>query len=234
MTSPFDSIESALQAFESGSPVIVVDTDPGRACGAFVMAARHVTAEALQFYLEQGRGYLTIPVDQAICLKFGLRPLEGTRSDGWRYTISFNLACDEDDSGEGPASAADERGLPRPAGHGASRRTTGQSTTDRARAIRALIDPRTSPTQICTPGFVHPVLTTVDGVLSAPSFASAATDFCHLTGLEPAAVTTHILTSDGELARLEDLFRLASQHSLKIVSLEGLVAHRRHESCSPT
>jgi 3,4-dihydroxy 2-butanone 4-phosphate synthase/GTP cyclohydrolase II len=104
--------------------------------------------------------------------------------------------------------------------------TTGQSTSDRATAIRAIVDPATSPADLRTPGFVQPALTTSAGVLECSTFASAATDLARLAGLAPAGVTIHILREDGELARLEDLFQLAASHQLKIVSLEGLAAHR--------
>jgi 3,4-dihydroxy-2-butanone 4-phosphate synthase len=202
MSTPFDSIESATAAMRNGSPVIVVDTDPNRACGALVLAAQHVTADLLRFFLREGRGYLSIPIDQSICLKFGLRPLEGTRPDGTTYTMSYNLV---------------DRG---------SMGTTGQSTHDRALAIRAIVDPNTSPSQLRTPGFIHPVLTTREGVLDHATFPAAATDLCRLAELEPAAVTIHILGDDGELARLEALFDLAANRELKIVSLQRLVAYR--------
>lgn len=215
MSTPFDSVESATEAIRNGSPVIVVDTDPNRACGAFVAAARHVTPELLRFFLREGRGYLSIPIDQAICLKFGLRPLEGTRPDGMTYTMSYNLVNQ-------PVADGEHTG-----GESTSRSSTGQSTSDRARAIRAIVDPATSPAQLRTPGFVHPVLTTRDGVLKQPTFPSAATDLCHLAEFEPAAMTIHILGKDGELARMEDLFSRAAQHQIKIISLEGLISYQR-------
>jgi 3,4-dihydroxy 2-butanone 4-phosphate synthase/GTP cyclohydrolase II len=200
MSTPFDSPESAIESIRDGETVIVVDTNPSHACGAFVVAASHVTAEILSFFLNEGRGFLSVPVDQSICLKFGLRPLENTRSDGLCYTLSYNLA----DEGS----------------------TTGQSTSDRSKAIRAIVDPSTSPSELRTPGFIQPALTTSSGVLESQTFASAATDLSRLAGLAPAGVIIHILREDGELARLEDLFKLAASHELKIVSLEGLVAHR--------
>lgn len=200
MSNPFDSPELAIESIRDGAAVIVVDTNPNQSCGAFVVAANHVTAEVLSFFLNEGRGFLSVPVDQSICLKFGLRPLENTRSDGLCYTLSYNLSVDGS--------------------------TTGQSTSDRATAIRAIVDPATSPADLRTPGFVQPALTTSAGVLACSTFASAATDLARLAGLAPAGVTIHILREDGELARLEDLFQLAASHQLKIVSLEGLAAHR--------
>ena len=195
MSTPFDSVESATEAIRQGCAIIVVDTDPNRACGAFAVAARHVTAELLQFFLREGRGYLSIPIDQAICLKFGLRPLEGDRPDGLTYTMSFNLARQPATGPSTTEQSTTEQSTTEQSTTEQS--TTGQSTADRARAIRAIVDPATSPAQLRTPGFIHPVLTTEDGVLTKPTFPSAATDLCRLADLDPAAVTIHILGEDG-------------------------------------
>jgi 3,4-dihydroxy 2-butanone 4-phosphate synthase/GTP cyclohydrolase II len=197
MTTPFDSIDSAIEAIRDGQAVIVVDTNPNRSCGALVASARHMTPQLLRYFLRKGRGFLSVPLDQSLCLKYGLRPLEGTRADGLTYTMSYNLAA-----------------------------SPTQAIPDRARAISAIVDPTTLASSLSTPGFLHPVLTTADGTLEFPTFANATTDLCRLAGEPAAGATIHILRDDGELARIEDLFTMSANDGLRIVSLESLISFR--------
>ena len=54
----------------------------------------------------------------------------------------------------------------------------------------------------------------------------AAVDLARLAGMKPAGLLVEILKEDGEMARLPDLFKIAEQHQLKIISIEDLIAYR--------
>jgi 3,4-dihydroxy 2-butanone 4-phosphate synthase / GTP cyclohydrolase II len=52
-----------------------------------------------------------------------------------------------------------------------------------------------------------------------------------LAGLKPGGVLVEIMNADGSMARLPELFRIADQFDLKIISIEKLIAYRlQHES----
>ena len=59
----------------------------------------------------------------------------------------------------------------------------------------------------------------------------AAIDLPRLAGLKPAGVIVEIMNEDGTMARVPDLIKVASKFSLKIISIEDLVAYRmEHDS----
>lgn len=57
----------------------------------------------------------------------------------------------------------------------------------------------------------------------------AAVDLARLAGLYPAGVICEILASDGTMARLPELRRLAKKHNLKIITIADLIKFRRQK-----
>ena len=109
--------------------------------------------------------------------------------------------------------------------------TTGISASDRAKTIKALIDPETRPYDLSRPGHVFPLKAKEGGVLRRTGHTEAAIDFARLAGFEPAGVIVEIMNEDGTMARLPQLIKVAEKFDLKIVSIEDLVAYRmQHDS----
>jgi 3,4-dihydroxy 2-butanone 4-phosphate synthase/GTP cyclohydrolase II len=65
-------------------------------------------------------------------------------------------------------------------------------------------------------------------VLNRAGHTEAATDLAMLAGMEPAGVLVEILNADGSMARRAQLEAFASEHGLKIGSIEDLIRHRLH------
>ncbi len=113
-------------------------------------------------------------------------------------------------------------------GHGV---TTGISAADRAKTIKALIDPTTKPHDLSRPGHIFPLRAKEGGVLRRTGHTEAAIDFARLAGLPAAGVIVEIMNEDGTMARLPQLLKIAKKFDLKIVSIEDLVAYRmQHDS----
>ena len=109
--------------------------------------------------------------------------------------------------------------------------TTGISASDRAATIRALIDKKTKANQFSKPGHVFPLVAKSGGVLRRTGHTEAAIDLPRLAGLKPAGVIVEIMNKDGTMARVPDLIKVAKKFSLKIISIEDLVAYRmEHDS----
>ena len=102
--------------------------------------------------------------------------------------------------------------------------TTGISAADRARTIRAIIDPETEPGDLSRPGHVFPLRYREGGVLKRAGHTEAAVDLARLAGLFPAGVLCETVNEDGTMARLPDLERFARAHELKIISIADLIA----------
>ncbi|MBK5285045.1 MAG: GTP cyclohydrolase II, partial [Bacteroidia bacterium] len=108
-------------------------------------------------------------------------------------------------------------------GHGT---TTGISAADRAKTIRALVNPATQPNELGKPGHIFPLRATNGGVLRRAGHTEAAVDLARFAGFHPAGVLVEIMNTDGTMARLPDLEKIAQQFNLKIISIEDLIAYR--------
>ncbi len=201
-----DTIEEAIEAIRQGQLVIVVDDEERENEGDFITAARNVTPEIVNFMAKYGRGLICVALTEERCEELRLDPMvpESTALHETSFTVSVDLK-----------------------GHGV---TTGISAEDRAKTIRALIDPKTRPEDLARPGHIFPLRAKKGGVLRRAGHTEAAVDLARLAGFEPAGVLVEIMNDDGSMARLPELRRLAQRFGLKIISINDLIAYRmRHE-----
>jgi 3,4-dihydroxy 2-butanone 4-phosphate synthase / GTP cyclohydrolase II len=104
--------------------------------------------------------------------------------------------------------------------------TTGISAADRARTIRAVVDPTSVPTDFHRPGHIFPLRYHDGGVLVRPGHTEAAIDLARMAGLSPAGVLCELVADDGSMMRGEALTAFATEHGLAMIAIDDLVAHR--------
>lgn len=202
----FDTIESAIEAIKRGEMIIVVDDEDRENEGDFVMAAELVTSEAVNKMATHGRGLICAPITRQRAYELNLDPMvrENTESMETAFTVSVDLR-------EGT--------------------TTGISASDRAKTIKALIDPKTKPNDFRRPGHIFPLIAVEGGVLRRAGHTEASVDLARLAGLQPAGVICEIMNDDGTMARVPDLVKVAKKLDLKIITIKDLIAYRmEHES----
>ena len=202
-----DTIESAIKSIKKGEIIIVVDDHDRENEGDFVAAAEMITSEKINFMATHGRGLICTPLSEKRCKELKLERMVDNSTDplDTAFTISVDLKAE---------------GI-----------TTGISTTDRAKTIKALINPKSKSFQFLKPGHVFPLIAKEGGVLRRTGHTEAAIDFARLAGMKPAGVIVEIMNNDGTMARLPDLKKIAKKFSLKIVTIEDLVAYRmQHDS----
>jgi 3,4-dihydroxy 2-butanone 4-phosphate synthase / GTP cyclohydrolase II len=197
-----DSIESAIQDIKAGRIVIVVDDEERENEGDFIVAARHVSPEVINFMSKYGRGLICVPLLEERCQELGLELMvnNNTALHETAFTVSVDLL-----------------------GHGC---TTGISAHDRAKTVQALIDPATKPEDLGRPGHIFPLVAKKGGVLRRAGHTEAAIDLPRLAGLEPAGVLVEILNEDGTMARLSELKEIAKKFDFKIISIKDLIEYR--------
>lgn len=206
-SSTLDSIASAIDDIRAGKMVIVVDDENRENEGDLVAAAECVTPEMINFMAMEGRGLICVPLLEDRCKALDLTPMvqRNTELHQTAFTVSVDLL-----------------------GHGV---TTGISATDRAKTIKALVDPNTKANDLARPGHIFPLQAKPGGVLRRTGHTEAAIDLARLAGLQPAGVIVEIMNPDGSMARLPQLREIAQKHQLKLISIEDLVAYRmQHES----
>ncbi len=198
----FVSIEEAIRRYARGDLIVLVDDENRENEGDLVMAAEHVTPEAINFMVTHGRGLVCVPVTEERARKLLLAPMctENTAVHGTHFTVSVD------------------------ARYGIS---TGISAFDRARTIRLLIEEDTRPDDLARPGHIFPLIARDGGVLRRAGHTEASIDLARLAGQKPAAVLCEILNEDGTMARLPQLEVFAKEHGLAIASIADLIAHRK-------
>jgi 3,4-dihydroxy 2-butanone 4-phosphate synthase / GTP cyclohydrolase II len=204
-TSKLASIEEAIADIKAGKFVIVVDDESRENEGDLIMAAEKVTPEAINFMAVNARGLICAPMtgERLDELKIPLMVSENTSAHTTAFTISVE------------------------AKHGV---TTGISAKDRARTIKVLIEPKSTPEDIARPGHIFPLRARDGGVLVRAGHTETTVDLARLAGLYPAGVCCEIMNEDGSMARLPQLETLAKKLKLKIVSVADLIEYRRrHE-----
>ena len=202
MNKALNTIEEAIEDIREGKVIIVVDDEDRENEGDFICAAETVTPEIVNFMLKYGRGLVCVPLSEQRCQELELDMMVGhnTSLHGTPFTISVDLI-----------------------GHGC---TTGISTSDRAKTIRALVNPDTRPEDLARPGHISPLKARNKGVLRRPGHTEAVVDLTRLAGLQPGGVLIEILNDDGTMARLPQLLELARKFHLKIISIADLIKHR--------
>jgi 3,4-dihydroxy 2-butanone 4-phosphate synthase/GTP cyclohydrolase II len=108
-------------------------------------------------------------------------------------------------------------------GHGC---TTGISASDRAKTIKALVDPNTKPEDLGRPGHIFPLKAREKGVLRRAGHTEAVVDLTRMAGLQPGGVLVEIMNEDGTMARLPQLLEIAKKFDLKIITIQDLIAYR--------
>ncbi len=202
-----NTIEEAIEDIKAGKMIIVVDDESRENEGDFVAAAEMVTPEMINFMATNGRGLICAPLTETRCEELDLELMVGKNTvlHNTQFTVSVDLI-----------------------GHGC---TTGISTHDRAKTVKALTMRETKAADLGRPGHIFPLRAKEGGVLRRTGHTEAAIDLARLAGLQPAGLLVEILNEDGTMARLPQLMKVAKKYNLKIVSIEDLVAYRmNHDS----
>ena len=197
-----DSIESAIEDIKKGKLIIVVDDEDRENEGDFIGAAEAVTPEMINFMSIHGRGLICAPLIEERCNELQLPPMvaDNTSLHETAFTVSVDLL-----------------------GQGC---TTGISAHDRAKTVKALVDPATKPEELGRPGHIFPLRAKKGGVLRRIGHTEATTDMAQLAGFSPAGVLVEIMNEDGSMARLPQLEIIAKKFDLKLISIKDLIEYR--------
>jgi len=206
MPNTLASTEEIIADLRAGKMVVLVDEEDRENEGDLVLAADHVTADAVNFMAKHGRGLICLTLTRERCQQLNL-PLmvrDNGTSMGTNFTVSIEAA---------------------------SGVTTGISAADRALTIKTAVAPNAKPSDLVQPGHIFPLMAQPGGVLIRSGHTEAGCDLAAMAGCSPTSVICEIMKDDGSMARLPDLLVFAKEHQLKIGSIADLIKYRsQHES----
>ncbi len=198
---PISPIPELVAELAAGRMVILVDDANRENEGDLVLAADHVTPEAINFMARFGRGLVCLTLTRERCEHLALTamtPRNGTRH-GTAFTISIEAAT----------------GV-----------TTGISAADRARTVQAAVARDALASDLVQPGHIFPLQAQDGGVLMRAGHTEAGCDLAAMAGLSATSVICEIMKDDGTMARLDDLRAFAREHHLKIGTIADLIHFR--------
>jgi len=196
-----NSTQEIIDDIKQGKMVILMDDEDRENEGDLIMAAEHVTPEAINFMVTHARGLVCLPMTRQRCLKLKL-PLMVDNNNA-QFSTNFTVSIE---ASEGV--------------------TTGISAADRARTVLAAVHPNAEARDIVQPGHIFPLIAKEGGVLNRAGHTEAGVDLARLAGCEPASVIVEILNEDGSMARRPDLEVFAKKHNMKIGTIADLIEYR--------
>jgi len=198
---PISPVQDIVAELAAGRMVILVDEEDRENEGDLVLAADHVSPEAINFMARFGRGLVCLTLRRELCERLHLPPMvahNGTKL-GTAFTVSIEAA-------EGVS--------------------TGISAADRAHTVATAVAPHAKASDLVQPGHIFPLQAVDGGVLMRAGHTEAGCDLAQLAGCTPAAVICEIMKDDGTMARLPDLQLFAAEHGLKVGTIADLITYR--------
>jgi 3,4-dihydroxy 2-butanone 4-phosphate synthase/GTP cyclohydrolase II len=185
--------------------VIVMDDEGRENEGDVLIAAQFINPDAINFMAKEARGLICVPMQDSRLNVLDLHPMkEDLNSKHQRCNTAWTVSVD--------------------AAYGV---TTGISAADRAKTVNVLIDPKSAPGDLVTPGHLFPLRARRGGVLVRAGHTEASVDLMLLAGLYPAGVICEIMNDDGTMARTQDLIKFSQKHKIKICTIDSLIEYRR-------
>jgi len=198
----FATVAEAIADIKAGRMVVVVDSPDRENEGDLVIAADHVTPDAINFMAKHARGLICLALEETRCDELGLYPMTSHNEAPLRTAFTVSVEA--------------RTGV-----------STGISAADRAHTIKVAIDPGTKAGDLVQPGHVFPLRARGYGVLERMGQTEASVDLARLAGLTPAGVICEIMNDDGTMARVPDLVEYCARHGLRMITVAELVAYRR-------
>ncbi len=195
------TVGELVDEIRQGKMVILMDDEDRENEGDLIIAAEHVTAEAINFMAKYGRGLICLPMSKERCERLGLPLMVQNNGSGFGTKFTVTIEARE--------------GI-----------TTGISAADRAHTARVAAARDPDPRALVQPGHMFPLMAEPGGVLRRVGHTEAACDLAVMAGCQPAAVICEVMNDDGSMARRDELLVFAKRHGLKICTIASLIQYR--------
>jgi len=200
-SSPFNSIEDAIEDVKQGKMIVIVDDEDRENEGDLMIAAEKCTSEAVNFMAKYGRGLICLTLTEQRTAQLGLPMM--VRENQAQFGTPFTVSIDA------------KKGI-----------TTGISAADRAKTIEVTMDPEATQYDLVMPGHIFPLRAKDGGVLVRAGQTEGSVDIARLAGLKPAGVICEIMNDDGSMARVPELSKFVKKHKIKMITIKDLMEYR--------
>ena len=197
---PLASIDEALDELRAGRVILVID-DPDRENeGDLICAAEHATTENVNLMASDAKGLICMPMSHDMTVKLGLEQMVNNNTDN--HSTAFTVSIDHIDT------------------------TTGISAVERSLTAMKCVEDDAKPEHFRRPGHMFPLEAREGGVLKRAGHTEATVDLMRLAGLKPCGLCCEIMREDGTMMRTPELYDFASEHGIKVITIEELIRKR--------
>ena len=198
---PFERVETALNALREGRGVLVSDDEDRENEGDLIYAAESLTDAQMALMIRECSGIvcLCLPDERVRRLELPMMVQQNESRFQTAFTVSIEAA-------EGV--------------------TTGVSAADRVTTVKAAIADGAVPGDLHSPGHVFPLKARPGGVLERDGHTEATVDLMRLAGLKPFGVLCELTNPDGTMARLPEIVDFGRRHDLPVMTVSDLVTYR--------
>lgn len=196
-------IEAAIEAFKKGKPVIIMDDEERENEGDICLPAEFVTPEFV-FFAKQNSGRVCVSINPLRAEELNLTPMTSNNTDpnGTPFTITVDL-----DSKYGI--------------------TTGVSTSDLSKTIKALADLSYKAEDFTRPGHVDPLKASPLGLRGRQGHTESSVDLCKLAGVYPACLIAELMYVEGEkkgqMMRADGCIEFGRKWNMPIVRIKDIL-----------
>ncbi|MCE5329007.1 GTP cyclohydrolase II [bacterium] len=200
----FFSLDKIIGDIKDGKILIIVDDKGEETEGVLFQAAEKASIQSINFFINYGKGLLYLPCEQEKLEELKI-PLMVDKNN-WKtpdeaaFAVSINS---EQNKG------------------------SGISASERLNTIKAFINPAARSSDFTMPGQVFPVSARLGGILKRAGHTEAAVDLLKIAKMSPFGIICEVLREDGEVARLNDLEKLADKFNLKLIAIEEIIRYRK-------
>nr|WP_298690660.1 3,4-dihydroxy-2-butanone-4-phosphate synthase [uncultured Dongia sp.] len=195
-------VDAAVQAMQSGLPVIVLDDDDRENEADLIAAASNLTHDVMARMIRDCSGIVCLCLDAATVDRLQL-PMMAARNES-RYGTQFTVSIE--------------------ARHGIS---TGVSAADRLTTVKTAIAPGAKASDIVSPGHMFPLRASPGGVLTRRGHTEGSVDLTELAGLGSAAILCELMTRDGEMLRTRQAKAYGRRNGFPVLTIADIVAYRQ-------
>ena len=195
----FSRISQAIKAFQSRNFVIIFSENEGEA--DLAIPAAEVTAAGILFMARVASGLLCLALPKARLKELDIDSMPS------RYRATDTPFYSSVDAKEVEKS--------------------GISPNDRARTIRKVINPGTTPSDLTRPGHIPLLGAHPDGLLGRDGHTEAVVELCRLAGLYPGGLLCELVSDSGDMMNAQELKSLARKFKIPIITVGSLAGFVR-------
>ena len=176
----------------------MVSDDPDREneCD-LICSAEKLTNEQMAFIIRYSGGIVCAPANTEILNKLNFHQMISNNTD--RHQTAFTISVDYING-----------------------TTTGISSSDRTKTIRAMCADEVKPGDFQRPGHIFPLRANINGLKERQGHTEASIELMKLANLKEVAVISELLNDDGSTMVGEDLHVFSKKHNLKMTSVKEI------------